>query len=130
MKQKHLARALESLAEEGVTQVFKPVIGAQWIVGVVGMLQLDVLKSRLVAEYDLDADLEASPYDSARWLQGSEAELEKFASANRGGMATDRDGAPVFLAKSAWEVGYVADRYPKVKLLKTRERHEVNAEKA
>ena len=47
MKQKHLTRALESLAEEGVTQVFKPMIGAQWIVGVVGQLQLDVLKSRL-----------------------------------------------------------------------------------
>ena len=78
MKQKHLARALESLAEEGVTQVFKPLIGSQWIVGVVGALQLDVLKSRLVAEYDLDADLEASPYDSARWLAGSEAEIEKF----------------------------------------------------
>jgi peptide chain release factor 3 len=128
MKQKHLARALESLAEEGVTQVFKPAIGSQWIVGVVGALQLDVLKSRLVAEYDLDADLEASPYDSARWLQGSEAEIEKFMNANRGGMATDRDGAPVFLAKSAWEVGYVAERFPNVKLLKTRERHEVHAE--
>ncbi|OAI42902.1 peptide chain release factor 3 [Rhizomicrobium sp. SCGC AG-212-E05] len=127
MKQKHLARALESLAEEGVTQVFKPVIGSQWIVGVVGALQLDVLKSRLVAEYDLDADLEASPYDSARWLQGSEAELEKFSTANRGGMATDRDGAPVFLAKSAWEIGYVTDRFPNVKFLKTRERHDVNA---
>jgi peptide chain release factor 3 len=128
MKQKHLARALESLAEEGVTQVFKPQIGSQWIVGVVGALQLDVLKSRLVAEYDLDADLEASPYDSARWLSGSEAEIEKFAAANRGGMANDRDGAPVFLAKSAWELGYVADRFANVKLLKTRERHDVNAQ--
>jgi peptide chain release factor 3 len=128
MKQKHLARALESLAEEGVTQVFKPAIGSQWIVGVVGALQLDVLKSRLVAEYDLDADLEASPYDSARWLQGPEAEIEKFMNANKGGMATDRDGAPVFLAKSAWEVGYVTERFPNVKLLKTRERHEVHAE--
>jgi peptide chain release factor 3 len=128
MKQKHLARALESLAEEGVTQVFKPAIGSQWIVGVVGALQLDVLKSRLVAEYDLDADLETSPYDSARWLQGSEAEIEKFAAANRGGMANDRDGAPVFLSKSAWEIGYVAERFPNVKFLKTRERHEVHAE--
>jgi peptide chain release factor 3 len=127
MKQKHLARALESLAEEGVTQVFKPAIGSQWIVGVVGALQLDVLKSRLVAEYDLDAELEQSPYDAARWLSGEPAEIEKFMDANKGGMATDRDGAPVFLAKSAWEVGYVADRYPKVKLLKTRERHEVQS---
>ena len=128
MKQKHLARALESLAEEGVTQVFKPAIGSQWIVGVVGALQLDVLKSRLVAEYDLDAELEPSPYDSARWLSGSEAEIEKFSTANKGGMASDRDGAPVFLAKSAWEVGYVAERFPNVKFLKTRERHEVHAE--
>ncbi|HVV27327.1 MAG TPA: peptide chain release factor 3 [Rhizomicrobium sp.] len=128
MKQKHLARALESLAEEGVTQVFKPAIGSQWIVGVVGALQLDVLKARLVAEYDLAADLEASPFDTARWLQGAPEEIEKFAAANRGGMATDRDGAPVFLAKSAWEVGYVAERFPHVKLLKTRERHEVHAE--
>ena len=127
MKQKHLARALESLAEEGVTQLFKPVIGSQWIVGVVGMLQLDVLKSRLVAEYGLDAELEASPYDSARWLAGEEAELEKFSAGNRGGMATDRDGAPVFLAKSAWELGYVVEKFPKVKMLKTRERHDVNA---
>ena len=127
MKQKHLARALESLAEEGVTQLFKPAIGSQWIVGVVGMLQLDVLKSRLVAEDGLDAELEASPYDSARWLSGPEAEIEKFAEGNRGGMATDRDGAPVFLAKSAWELGYVADKFSKVKMLKTRERHEVQA---
>ena len=43
-------------------------------------------------------------------------------------MATDRDGAPVFLSKSAWEIGYVADRFPNVKFLKTRERHEVHAE--
>jgi peptide chain release factor 3 len=127
MKQKHLARALESLAEEGVTQLFKPAIGSQWIVGVVGMLQLDVLKSRLVAEYGLDAELETSPYDSARWLSGPQAEIEKFAAGNRGGMATDRDGAPVFLAKSAWELGYVAEKFPKVRLLKTRERHEIQA---
>jgi len=127
MKQKHLARALESLAEEGVTQLFKPVIGSQWIVGVVGSLQLDVLKSRLVAEYGLDAELEASPYEGARWLAGLESEIEKFAEGNRGGMATDRDGAPVFLAKSAWELGYVAEKFPKVKMLKTRERHEVQA---
>jgi peptide chain release factor 3 len=128
MKQKHLARALESLAEEGVTQLFKPVIGAQWIVGVVGALQLDVLKSRLVAEYGLEAELEASPFEGARWLAGAEAEIEKFSAGNRGGMATDRDGAPVFLAKSAWELGYVAEKFPHVTLLKTRERHEVHAE--
>jgi peptide chain release factor 3 len=81
-----------------------------------------------VAEYGLDADLEPAPYDAARWLSGTDADLEKFAASNRGGMAADRDGAPVFLAKSAWELGYVAEKAPAVKFLKTRERHEVHAE--
>jgi peptide chain release factor 3 len=122
MKAKHLKRALESLAEEGVTQVFRPIIGSQWTVGVIGHLQLDVLKSRLQAEYGLDADLEASPYETARWLSGQPADVEKFRDANKGQMAEDRDGAPVFLAKSAWELGYVGDKFPGVKFLKTRER--------
>jgi peptide chain release factor 3 len=43
-------------------------------------------------------------------------------------MATDRDGAPVFLAKSAWELGYVSDKLTKLKFAKTRERSEVHAE--
>ena len=92
MKAKHLKRALESLAEEGVTQVFRPMIGSQWTVGVIGHLQLDVLKSRLQAEYGLDADLEASPYETARWLSGRPEAVEKFRDANKGQMAEDRDG--------------------------------------
>jgi peptide chain release factor 3 len=41
---------------------------------------------------------------------------------NRSSMAKDRDGNPVYMAKTAWDVGYVADRYPKVKFAATRER--------
>jgi len=121
MKQKHLTRALESLAEEGVTQVFRPLVGTQWTVGVVGALQLDVLKSRLAAEYGLDVALEASPYETARWLSGAPDEIVKFRDANKGQIVEDRDGAPVFLAKSAWELGYVGDKFPKVRFVKTRE---------
>ena len=128
MKQKHLTRALESLAEEGVTQVFKPMLGANWIVGVVGQLQLDVLKSRMRNEYGLDVELDTSPYDTARWVSGDDAEIEKLISTYRNQMATDRDGAPVFLAKSAWELGYVAEKFKSVRFAKTRERHEVHGE--
>jgi peptide chain release factor 3 len=78
-------------------------------------------------EYGLEADLESSPYDTARWIAGSEAELERFLAVHRGQMAEDRDGAPVFLAKSAWELGYVAEKFPKIAFAKTRERHEVHA---
>ena len=126
MKAKHLKRALESLAEEGVTQVFKPMIGANWVVGVVGALQLDVLKNRLAAEYGLAIELDVSPYECARWLSAPPDEIERFAGVYRAQMAEDRDGAPVFLAKSQWELGYAADKFPKVKYLKTRERAEAH----
>ena len=123
MKAKHLKRALESLAEEGVTQVFRPLIGAQWTVGVVGQLQLDVLKDRLSVEYGLDVELDASPYEMARWLDGLPEDIVKFRDANKGQIAEDRDGSPVFLAKNAWELGYIGDKFPKVKFVKTRERN-------
>ena len=122
-KTKQLRKALDDMAEEGVTQVFYPEIGSNWIIGVVGQLQLDVLISRLEAEYRVAAGLEPAPFDTARWVSAeSPADLEHFASLNRGAMAKDRDGNPVFLAKSAWEVGYVQDRYPKVMFAATRER--------
>ena len=47
---------------------------------------------------------------------------------DRGGMAADRDGAPVFLAKSQWELGYVTERHPNIAFAKTRERSDVHAE--
>jgi len=121
-KTKQLRKALDDMAEEGVTQVFYPEIGSNWIIGVVGQLQLDVLLSRLDAEYKVAAVLEPAPFDTARWIAGDAADLKDFADLNRAAMAKDRDNNPVFLAKSAWEVGYIADRYPKVRFLATRER--------
>ncbi|MBX9797512.1 peptide chain release factor 3 [Sphingomonas sp.] len=122
-KTKQLRKALDDMAEEGVTQVFYPEIGSNWIIGVVGQLQLDVLLSRLDAEYKVDAGLEAAPFDTARWVSAADpAELKAFVDLNRGAMAKDRDGNPVFLAKSTWEVGYVSERYPQVRFAATRER--------
>ncbi|WP_213981089.1 peptide chain release factor 3 [Sphingomonas sp. dw_22] len=122
-KTKQLRKALDDMAEEGVTQVFYPDIGSNWIIGVVGQLQLDVLLSRLDAEYKVAAGLEVAPFETARWVSAEDpAELKAFMELNRGAMAKDRDGNPVFMAKSAWEVGYIADRYAKVKFAATRER--------
>src|SRR6266566_5880460 len=79
MKTKHLKHALEQLAEEGVTRVFKPLSGGDWIIGVVGPLQLDVLRARLEAEYGLGTRLEAAPYEAARWLEADDrSELDRF----------------------------------------------------
>ena len=57
-----------------------------------------------------------------RALLDSKADLEAFMAANRGGMSEDRDGAPVFLARNAWELGYVAERSPAIKFADIRER--------
>jgi len=122
MKLKHLRRALESLAEEGVTQVFRPLIGANWIIGVVGRLQLDVLKERIAAEYGLEVDFEAAPFDTARWVRGERDKVEAFADAHKSQMAEDVDDAPVFLAKSQWDVNYSAEKWPDVSLVATKER--------
>jgi len=121
-KTKQLRKALDDLSEEGVIQVFYPEIGAQWIVGVVGQLQLDVLISRLEAEYKVEAVLEASPYDTARWITGDEATIRAFADINKSTMARDRDGDAVFLARSAWDVGYQQERNPDLRFSATKER--------
>jgi peptide chain release factor 3 len=121
-KTKQLRKALDDLSEEGVIQVFYPEIGAQWIIGVVGQLQLDVLVSRLEAEYKVEANLEASPFATARWLKGPQAALDTFVEFNRANLAKDRDGDPVFLAKSAWDVGYQQERNPELAFSATKER--------
>ncbi|WNO54288.1 peptide chain release factor 3 [Stakelama saccharophila] len=121
-KTKQLRKALDDMAEEGVTQVFYPEIGANLVIGVVGQLQLEVLISRLEAEYKVAAGLEMAPFETARWISGDPARLKEFVEINRSAMAKDRDGNPVFMAKSAWEVGYVAERYPDITFAATRER--------
>ena len=122
LKAKHLKKALDGLAEEGVTQLFRPELGSDFIVGAVGKLQFEVMADRLGEEYNLDVIFEPSPYAEARWIAGDKADLEDFAGKYRPQMAVDIDQAPVFLAKSSWETGYVSERFPKIAFTKTKER--------
>jgi peptide chain release factor 3 len=123
LKAKHLKKALESLAEEGVTQLFRPHFGSDLIVGAVGPLQFDVLVERLAAEYGLQVVFETCAFNGVRWIAADSAsDLEQFADRNRAGIGTDLDGAEVFLAKNAWEIGYVAEKFPKIRFTNVRER--------
>ena len=72
MKAKKLKEALQQMSEEGVVQVFRPRDGAPALVGVVGQLQLDVLKARLDAEYSLPVDFEVSEFQLARWISSDD----------------------------------------------------------
>src|SRR6201999_1951734 len=91
LKAKHLSKALEGLAEEGVTQLFRPEIGADFIVGAVGPLQFEVMADRLANEYQLEVLFDPSPYAEARWIGGAKADLEDFQGKHRMQMAVDID---------------------------------------
>ena len=88
MKAKKLRESLRQLAEEGVVQLFLPDDGSGAIVGVVGALQLDVLKERLLAEYGLPIDYEPTRFSLCRWVTADDlAELDRFVAAHGSAMA-------------------------------------------
>ncbi|MBL8672590.1 MAG: peptide chain release factor 3 [Alphaproteobacteria bacterium] len=121
MKAKHLGRALEQLAEEGVARVFKTMLGGSWIVGVVGALQFEVLADRIRTEYQLPVKFEETSLMTARWVEGDAAEVKRFTDQNQASLAQDHDGAPVFLARNAWHLGKAEEEWPKLSFLKTKE---------
>ena len=121
MKSKHLEKALTQFAEEGMSKLFKPTIGAGWIIGVVGSLQFDVLESRIQEEYGLPVRFENSAFTSARWIKGEAEEIHKFSIANKSHMALDHDKDPVFLTRLQWDIDRVTRDYPTLTLLDIKE---------
>jgi peptide chain release factor 3 len=112
MKAKKLREALQQMAEEGVVQLFVPQDGSGAIVGVVGALQLDVLKERLNAEYGLPIDYEPTRFSICRWITADDPrELDKFIESHLSSMARDLDDAPVFMAPNMFNLQYEVDRY-------------------
>ena len=100
MRAKHLGRALQQLAEEGVARIFKPRIGTDWIVGVLGALQFDVMADRIRSEYEVPVKFETTSLHTARWVEAEDPNiLKKFIDANGGAIADDHDDMPVFLAQ-------------------------------
>ncbi len=122
LRAKHLGRAVQQLAEEGVAKVFKTRIGTNWIVGVVGALQFDVLADRIRTEYDVPVTFETAALHTARWVEADDpADLKKFQDAHNGDLADDHDGLPVFLARNGWHLQHAQETWPALRFLKTRE---------
>ncbi len=121
MRTKHLGRALQQLAEEGAARVFKPQSGSEWIVGVVGALQFDVLADRIRTEYNIPVVFEPTSLFTARWVEGPHRQTEEFATANAGAIAEDHTGALVFLARNSWHLDTTAKDWPDLTFLKTKE---------
>jgi peptide chain release factor 3 len=119
---KQLRKALEDMAEEGVVQLFRPLLGSQPIVGVVGPLQLEVLSSRIASEYKLEARFQPVPFECVRWIRGDVSEVKRFIGAHREIVAEDRDGAAVYLARNNWELNHFAKQWPELEFRTTMER--------
>jgi peptide chain release factor 3 len=122
LKAKHLGAALLQLAEEGAARVFKPRMDSSWVVGVLGMLQFDILADRIRTEYNLPIHFEQTQLHTARWLEAdNHADLENFIEQNLPNIADDHDGRPVFLARNAWHLDNAMDNSKKIKFLATKE---------
>ena len=122
IRAKHLGRALQQLAEEGVARVFKPRVGADWIVGVVGALQFEVLAERIRSEYGVPVRFEEAGLHTARWVEADDpALLKRFVSETQSAIGDDHRGDPVFLARNAWHLDRAAEDWPDIRFLATKE---------
>ncbi|MDR0933511.1 MAG: peptide chain release factor 3 [Burkholderiaceae bacterium] len=122
LKIKQLHKGLQQLGEEGAVQVFKPLQGGDLILGAVGALQFDVVASRLMNEYGVDAVFEGASISSARWVTGEDkrmlAEFEKNLSHN---LAHDAAGNLAYLATSPVNLRLTEERWPRLVFHATRE---------
>ncbi|MEG3639577.1 peptide chain release factor 3 [Magnetococcus sp. PR-3] len=122
MKAKHLGRTLVQLGEEGAARVFKANLGGDWIIGVLGALQFEVLGDRIRTEYSIPVHYEATQLHTARWVEADDHRmLKQFVDRQQADMAEDHDGAPVFLARNAWHLNTAQENFPEVRFLKTKE---------
>jgi len=122
MKLKQLQKGLVQLAEEGAVQVFRPIVGRDYILGAVGALQFDVTMARLKSEYGVDAVYEPIGYAAARWIDCEDKKLlDEFQKKNINNIAHDAEGRLAYLAPNEWRLGFVMEDWPDIAFYKTRE---------
>ena len=122
LKAKQLQKGLEQLAEEGAVQLFRPLVNNDYILGAVGVLQFDVITSRLAEEYAVDAGYEAVNISTARWVASSDKkQFEDFTDYYRQDLALDAEGALAYLPPNPWKLESAVERYPHVEFRVTRE---------
>jgi peptide chain release factor 3 len=124
LKGKQLEKGLIQLAEEGAVQLFRPLYNTDYILGAVGVLQFDVIMSRLKTEYSVDAIYEGVEYATARWVECDDRKMmEDFEKKSLSNLAYDAEGNLAYLASSEWRLGHTMEQWPKVIFHKTREHY-------
>ena len=122
LKQKQLLKGLVQLSEEGAVQVFRPLMNNDLIVGAVGVLQFDVVVSRLKTEYNVEAIYENVNVATARWVECADAKkFEEFKRKNEQNLALDGGDNLTYIAPTIVNLNLAQERYPDVVFYKTRE---------
>ncbi|HMZ00487.1 MAG TPA: peptide chain release factor 3, partial [Burkholderiaceae bacterium] len=123
LRLKQLQKGLQQLAEEGATQLFRPIGTNDLILGAVGALQFDVVAHRLANEYGVDAIFEPCQVATARWLRGSAEQIRTISDRYPLNVGLDGAGDPVYLAPSRVNLDLTRERFPEIEFRETREVH-------
>jgi peptide chain release factor 3 len=120
LKSKQLNKALNQLSEEGAVQVFRSIISNDQFLGVVGILQFDVVKYRIENEYGVKVKMVPLPYKCARWVHCSDPKaMAEFQQAQSQYVCLDQHENPAILLENEWRLKYLNERYPKISYTST-----------
>lgn len=119
MKRKQFIKGITQLTQEGAVQLFHQLDSGfeSFIIGVVGSLQFDVLKYRLLGEYGADIQLQHLNFVMARWLVGEGITGKSKIDLQGDLLLEDNAGRPVALFRSEWAYRHVVDKNPKIQFL-------------
>lgn len=122
LRAKALNKGLDQLSEEGATQVFRPLINNDLILGAVGVLQFDVVAHRLKTEYGVECTFEAVQVATARWLDFPDAQTERdFRRKNEANLALDGAELLTYVAPNRVNLSLTQERWPDVVFRETQE---------
>ncbi len=112
MKRKQFVKGISQIAQEGAIQIFQEFNTGmeEIIVGVVGVLQFDVLKYRLENEYNVEIKLEPLPYEHIRWVENKDLDMKKIIGTSDMKKIKDLKGNPLLLFINSWSIGMTLDR--------------------
>jgi len=112
MKRKQFVKGIQQIAQEGAIQIFQEINTGmeEIIVGVVGVLQFDVLKFRLEKEYNVDIRMENLPYEHIRWIENKDIDLSKLTGTSDMKKVSDLKGNPLLLWVNEWSIRMTLER--------------------
>ena len=119
MKRKQFVKGISQIAQEGAIQIFQEYNTGmeEIIVGVVGVLQFDVLKFRLENEYNVEIRLDPLPYEYIRWIEDWEnVDVARINGTSDMKKIKDLKDRPLLLFANSWSPQMVLERNPGLKL--------------